>query len=192
VTPAERREERARVDSLGEVLDAAARSLEARPRSTAEVRARLVRLGYRLELVEQAVDRLVELGYLDDDAFARSWVDSRDRSSPRGEHGLRTELGRKGVDRAVIDSVLAERREDAALRAADPDEEPTTADEAAAERLLGKRLAGLMREPDPRKRRQKAYALLARGGFSPDICSTVSRLVVADRTHEPDAAGIDP
>lgn len=195
-TPAERREQRAQVESLGEVLDAAARHLEARPRSTTEVRTKLLRLGYQPGLVAQAVDRLLELGYLDDDAFARSWVDSRDRASPRGEHALRVELGRKGVDRAVVEDVLGERRDDAALRAeAAGDAEPATADEAAAERLLEKRRSSLMREPDARKRRQKAYALLARSGFSPDACARVSRLVLDEgpgSDGEPDATDGEP
>ncbi len=177
-TPAQRREQRAQVESLGEVLDAAARYLEARPRSEAEVQGRLLRLGYRRDLVDEAVGRLVELRYLDDDAFARTWVDSRDRARPRGEHALRSELHTKGVDRAVIDAVLGERRDDAALRAmAAGDGASPSADEEAAERLLARKLGPLQREPDVRKRRQKAYALLARSGFSPDVCAKVSRVV---------------
>jgi len=39
----------------------------------------------------------------------------------------------------------------------------------------------LGRETDPRKRRQKAYALLARNGFSPDVISAaLSREAVGD------------
>ena len=179
-TPADRREQRALVDSLGEVLDAAARFLEARPRAEAEVRTKLLRLGYRADLVDAAVTRLVELRYLDDDAFARSWVDSRDRTSPRGEHALRAELVRKGVGRDVIDAVLGERRDDAALRWQVPGEEiPASADQGAAERLLARRLPSILREPDPRRRRQKAYALLARHGFSPDVCASASRIALA-------------
>jgi regulatory protein len=186
-TPAERREQRAQVETLGEVLDSAARYLEARPRSEAEVRGKLLRLGYRHELVDEAVGRLLELGYLDDEAFARAWVDARDRSNPRGEHALRTELGRKGVDRTVTEAVLGERRVDATLLAASiADEASPSADEAAAERLLARRLGSIRREPDARRRRQKAYALLARSGFAPDVCAKVSR-VAADPGNEADA-----
>ncbi len=157
------------------MLDAAARFLEARPRSEAEVRRRLLRLGYRDELVDAAVGRLLAVGYLDDEAFARSWVESRDRSKPRGEHALRRELGLTGVDRSLIDAVLGERREDATAG----DAGPTNPDEAAAERLLAKKMGPILREPDPRRRLQRAYALLARNGFSPDVCSAVSRRMVA-------------
>src|SRR6187455_603380 len=106
---AERRERRAEVDDPAVVLEAAARFLEVRSRSVAEVRRRLTTNGYRADLVDGAITRMTELGMLDDDAFARAWVESRDRSRPRGERAIRVELGQKGVDRAVIDEVLAAR-----------------------------------------------------------------------------------
>ncbi len=179
-TPAERRDERGAVDDVATVLDAAARFLEARSRSEAEVRQKLARLGYRSELIEEAIGRLHTLHYLDDEAFARSWVESRDRSRPRGEHALRLELGRKGVDRETVDAVIEERRDAAATFAeAAGDLVPDNADEAAAERLLDRKRAALSREPDYRRRMQKAYAMLARNGFSPGVCSLVARRVVA-------------
>jgi regulatory protein len=186
-TPAERREQRAGVTDPAEVLETAARFLEARPRSVAEVRRKLTRLGYKPELVAAALDRLGELGLLDDDAFARWWVESRDRAKPRGEHALRLELGLKGVDRTVIDGVLGDRRDDAEVAAAARDEEPVSADEAAAERLLRRKLPAILRELDPRRRSQRAYALLARSGFSPDVCGTVAKRVLREATApEPD------
>lgn len=176
-----------------EVLDTAARFLEARPRSVDEVRRRLGRLGYRAELVEATVARLLELGYLDDDAFARSWVESRDRARPRGEHALRRELELKGLDRALVDTVLEDRRGPALptgltpLPSGDGSETPANPDEAAAERLLRRRLSALLREPDPRHRRQRAYATLARNGFAPDVCSSVARRVLdAEAAGGPD------
>lgn len=188
-TIAERREGRAQVEDVAEVMDAAARFLEARPRSEAEVRRKLLRLGYRPELVADVVERLAALRYLDDEAFARAWVESRDRARPRGEHALRQELAQKGVDRSLVDVVLDERREGAdGSAAAAMDGEPASADEAAAERLLRKRMASILREADPRRRRQKAYGLLARSGFSPDVCGTVARRILDDAA---DTAGAD-
>ena len=40
---------------------------------------------------------------LDDEAFARTWVESRDRGR-RGERAIREELRIKGIDRETIDS----------------------------------------------------------------------------------------
>ena len=176
---AERRERRAAVEDVAEVLDAAARFLEARPRSTAEVRRRLTTAGYRAPLVDSAIVRMGELGFLDDEAFARAWVESRDRARPRGEHALRRELQLKGVDRSNIDVVLEERRAAAATEAPSGHDD-YGADDLAAERLLRRKLAPILRENDPRKRRQRAYALLARSGFSPDVCATATKRVLDD------------
>jgi len=136
------------------VLEAALRFLEARQRSTVEVRTRLNQAGYRPDLVEGAIQRLTDLGMLDDEAFARAWLESRDRSRPRGERALRVELTRKGIDRAVTDDALADR-----------ETERPDADLSAAGRLLERHARQLDRIADPRARRQRAYALLARNGF---------------------------
>ena len=174
-TFAERRERRAQIDDPLVVLEAAARFLEPRARSVTEVRQRLAGAGYRSDLVEGAITRMVELGVLDDAAFARAWIESRDRARPRGERAIRQELALKGVDREIVDRLLEERR-DASVR---PDMEGVaiSADQAGAERLLARHLRSLSRVADPRQRRQRAYALLARNGFDSDVCRTVAASV---------------
>jgi regulatory protein len=168
---ADRRAAKAEIDDPAVVLEAALRFLELRARSVGEVRRRLTSAGYRPDLIQGAIERLVELGVLDDEAFARSWVESRDRARPRGERALRQELARKGVDRAVSDDVLEERREAG---------EGIDVDLGAARRLLERNARALARVMDPRIRRQRAYSLLARNGFDPDICRQVSAEVVAE------------
>jgi regulatory protein len=161
------RAERAEITDPSLVLEAALRFLEARQRSAAEVRRRLLLHGYRAPMVEAAIDRLVELGMLDDAAFAKAWVESRDRARPRGERLLRQELARKGIDRAITDEALDERDD------ARPD-----ADAEAAQRLLDRHAAALARVPDPRARRQRAYGLLARNGFDPELAAALTRTIV--------------
>lgn len=178
---AERRDRRAAVDDPAVVLEAAARFLEARSRSIAEVRRRLAGAGYRAELVEAAIVRLTELGMLDDETFARAWVESRDRARPRGERAIRDELRVKGIDREIADLVMRDRREQAADAAeASGDESGGTPDHAAAQRLLSKNARALARVADPRQRRQRAYALLARHGFDPETCREVAATVIGE------------
>lgn len=178
---AERRERRAAVDDPEVVLAAAARFLETRARSVAEVRRRLTTAGYRGELVEGAITRLTELGILDDIAFARSWVESRDRARPRGERAIRDELRLKGVDRTVIDAALEARR----------DASDGTHERAAAERLIARNRRSLDRVADPRQRRQRAYALLARNGFDPETCREVAATVAGDAGEATDGGAPD-
>ncbi|HSW43859.1 MAG TPA: regulatory protein RecX [Patescibacteria group bacterium] len=171
-TPAEARARRGAVDDPATVLNAAARLLEVRPRSIEEVRRRLCEAGYRAELVDGAIDRLADLGILDDEAFARAWVESRDRARPRGERALRAELRRRGVGEEVISATLGEREPaPTAGRGALVGMASETADGVAAAALLARRGGAAAREPDPRKRRARAYALLARNGFDPDVAA---------------------
>jgi regulatory protein len=173
---AERRERRAAVDDPDMVLAAAARFLEARSRSVTEVRRRLTGAGYRPALVDGAIERLLELGMLDDRAFAETWIASRDRARPRGARVLRQELLQKGIDRALIDELLEERRTAESGEATEPDVE-------AARRLLERSARTLSRVADPRQRRAKAYALLARNGFDPDVCRDVAAELVSSETR---------
>jgi len=153
------RQIRAELRDPAPVMDAAAGFLAVRPRSVAETRRRLRHLGYPHALVDSVVERLADMSYLDDAAFARMWVESRDRARPRGEAALRRELVIKGIDRQVIDEVLRERHADA---------DGQNPNMGAAAALLERRRSALSRETDPSRRREKAYALLARNGFDPE------------------------
>jgi regulatory protein len=188
---AERRERRGAVDDPAVVLEAAARFLEVRSRSIAEVRRRLTTAGYRPDLVDGAIARMTELGMLDDAAFAQAWVESRDRSRPRGERAIRVELGQKGIDRLVIDEVLARRRSGTLAdalsdRLIDPDIVPVSADRDAAERLIAKHARSLARVADPRQRRARVYALLARNGFDSETCRDMAASVTRAPGDDPD------
>jgi regulatory protein len=164
---AQRRAERAAVDDPEVVLAAGLRFLEARSRSVAEVRRRLTDTGYRIELIEGAIARLIDIGVLDDEQFARLWIESRDRARPRGERALRQELALKGVERALVDQLLDERRGDGS--------DESSVDAEAAERVLTHHARSLDRVADVRVRRQRAYALLARNGFDPETASQAVR-----------------
>ena len=186
-----RKAERAEVQNPAVVLDAAAAFLAVRPRSIDETRRRLRHLGYPPVPVEIVLERLIEFGYLDDEAFARAWVESRDRSRPRGASALRRELALKGVERPVVDAVLDERDHAAEEARGGADDGAATPDGMAADRLLARKAAVLGRETDPRKRRQKAYALLARHGFSPDVIAAALGRAATDDSDLDSSIGPD-
>ena len=94
------------IESGDKAYLAALRFLEARPRSIAEVRARLGRKDFSPEAIDAAIARLAELDLLDDAAFARYWVENRRAYRPRGAGALRDELRRKGIDADVTAEIL--------------------------------------------------------------------------------------
>lgn len=90
-----------------------------RPRSHAEVEAYLRRRKASPAVAKTVITRLTSAGLVDDDAFARYWVENRESFRPRGRRSLRFELRRKGVPDTVVDSATGEIDEaDSAYRAA--------------------------------------------------------------------------
>lgn len=106
-------------DDVLRAVDRAARFLAYRPRSVQEVRRNLEEKGVAPEVVEAALERLGTMGYLDDRAFARFWVQNRNEFKPLSPRALRYELRQKGVSTEIIDEVLESLdRDDLAYRAA--------------------------------------------------------------------------
>jgi len=183
-TFAERRERRRSIDDPQVVLNAAARFLEVRSRSADEVRKHLMLAGYRGDLVEGAVERLTELGILNDTAFAHAWVESRFRGRPRSSSVLRHELMQKGIERELIDAAMAT-HSSSKDHSPEGNDEGASPDEQAADRLLARRAGAFAHVADPRVRRQRAYALLARNGFDPQVCRDAANRLVAGTPDEP-------
>ncbi len=90
----------------------ALRFLGYRPRSRLEIERYLRQKEYEAEAIDAAMARLVDNHYIDDEAFARAWLSHRERLRPRGARGIAHELRQKGVEREIIDQVLAELDED--------------------------------------------------------------------------------
>ena len=79
-----------------------------RPRSQAEVAQRLHEKGYSAGAIEHTIHRLLEQNYLNDQEFARYWLENREQFKPRGERALRYELSQKGIDPQAIEAVLSD------------------------------------------------------------------------------------
>lgn len=103
-------------DTVEKAKDSAYRLISLRPRSIAEIQRSLSKKGYDPEVIEQVIDRLVELNYLNDESFAQYWVEQRDTFKPRSHMALRQELMQKGIDRNIIDEALTASNETAAAR----------------------------------------------------------------------------
>lgn len=72
-------------------------------RGSAEVHERP---GVSPAIADRVYDRLVERGHIDDESFARYWVENRQLRKGISHRKLVAELRAKGVDTSVIDSVM--------------------------------------------------------------------------------------
>ena len=139
------------------VYDRAATMLAARGRAARDLEKMLVRKGEQPELARKAVERLTAQGFLDDAVYARSFVRSKSSGAGLARRRLEQELGRKGVDRAVVAEAIDEVFEE------------EERDEAASAEALARKRSRTLRDADPRATRRRLYAYLARRGYSVDV-----------------------
>lgn len=129
--------------------------LSYRPRAEREIRTRLQRRGLPSDVIDVTVAKLRDYGYVDDAAFARAWVESREAGSPRGQRLLRNELRGKGIAVEVAAEATAGVAEDEAAR------------RAAAKK------ARTLRGLDYPQFRTRLGGYLARRGFGYDVISPI-------------------
>ena len=142
--------------SSDRVMAAALKILASRPCSEADLRDRLVsRRGKDPKLVEECIKRLKELGYVNDDLFARSYASYRVSLKPLGRARLARELTVKKVPRDCIEEAL-----DLVF---DENAEDTLIDRAIARRV---RTHG---RPVDRAASKRMFDHLARLGFEYDL-----------------------
>jgi regulatory protein len=157
-------------------FEIAAHFLGTRPRTRWELERRLRRAGADEAVIGTTLERLAELGYLDDAAFARWWGEQRDRHAPRGRRMIEAELRQRGVPREVIEEYRPEHAapdralEDESL----PGTEADRARDALDRHLRGRPL------PTEAKALQRIGMYLMRRGFDPETVRGAIRAVGAD------------
>lgn len=93
------------------LINASIRFVSYRMRSEKEIRDFLAKTLLRHHttapgVVTHVMERLRELGYVNDDAFAQWWVGQRTGRKSKGARIIRTELIQKGVDPDCIDAAI--------------------------------------------------------------------------------------
>ena len=130
--------------------DLCLRLLTDRARSRAELADRLAKKGYSADIAERVLDRLTEVGLVNDADFAQQWVHSRHTHSGKGKRALAMELRRKGIG-----------QEDATEALAQIDSED---ERARATELVAKKLRTVSADDRDRAVR-RLVSMLARRGF---------------------------
>ena len=128
--------------------------LRQRPRSVHEIRNRLKLKGYAPGVIEDVVANLERTGDLNDEKFARFWVESRMHMNPAGDVVLKHELKRNGISDGIIEAVLAEKAE--------------KYDEYEVALSMAKDRFERLKKLDRRKATKRIYDFMLRRGFKYD------------------------
>ena len=155
----EPREEQARTLCL--------RLLTARARTRAELAVQLVKRGYPDDVSNQVLDRLADVGLVDDRDFADQWVRSRHVNAGKGKRALVSELRTKGVDDDVISAALAD---------IDSGAERARAEQLIADKLRRERLTD---DDGDAKLARRLVGMLARRGYGQSMAFDVVKVALA-------------
>lgn len=134
--------------------------LTGQARSRADLATKLARRGVPDEVAERLLTRFEEVGLVDDAAFARSWVQSRQAGKGLARRALAQELRRKGIDDEVAREALDE---------VDPE------DEVEAARVLVRRKMRSVRRVDRNTAIRRLTGMLARKGYPGGVAMRVVR-----------------
>lgn len=138
------------------VMDYIFRLLSFRERSEWELKDRMKHAGYEDDEVMRALQKIKEMGYLDDNRFAKLYVESK-RLKGDGKYRLRSGLKEKGIDEETIKLVLS----------------PISDDEEIMQAclLLKRKIKNKEEEFIQRKDFNKVHRFLLRKGYSYFIAS---------------------
>jgi regulatory protein len=127
------------------------------------------------DVVTAVLDRFEEVDLVDDEEFARQWVQSRHLGRGLARRALAHELRQRGVADETVKNAV---------------EEVSTDDELSAARELVRRKAVAMRNDDPQRRVRRLAGMLARKGYGGGVAMQAIREELAE-LDLPDPDGID-
>lgn len=140
--------------------------LNYRARSEAEIRQNLKEHEISEETIQKVLERLSQIGVVDDSRFATTWIENRNEFRPRGRRALAMELKQRGVDPDTIEQSLQ------------------SIDEEALAYQAALKQARKLRDLETQTFRQKMFAFLARRGFSYEISAPITARVWAELHDE--------
>lgn len=147
--------------------DACLRLLTVRARTRAELAGQLAKRGYPEDVSDRVLDRLEQVGLVDDADFAEQWVRSRRANAGKGRRALIAELRTKGVDSDIIEATLADD---------EPGAERARAERMVADKLRREKLTG----GDDAKLARRLVGMLARRGYGQTMAFDVVKVALAN------------
>lgn len=107
--------------------------------------------------LDEVLDKLKELKYVNDEQFAKDYINFRTTISPRGAFVLKQELYKKGISEELIQKALNE----------------VELDEVALAKQLVEHKAKSLQSFEPQKRKEKMIRFLMSRGFGYDVIKEV-------------------
>lgn len=144
---------------LTKIKNFAFRFLGIRNHSSFELKLKLQKKKFPPDLVNEAINELIESNIIDDRQFARQYVEEKTIKGKSGPNKINSELIRKGISRDILQELFANYDENMSLQ--------------IAEKLAVKKQKSI-KEKDRKKSKQKIFLFLHSKGFDTD---TITRVI---------------
>ena len=168
-------------DQIERLLNKGLRLLSYRPRSEREIRDHLLRKGKPRDVeksdaeksqyeksMEEVIRKLKSIGQVNDQEFAKWWVEQRRKFRPRGQRLVKLELMQKGVGKEIIEEVIRP----LSYRAGESFEKAKETDLGLARKVAEKKLSRY-KNLEERELKIKMGQYLARRGFDWSVVKKV-------------------
>lgn len=150
---------------LSKIKNYAFRFLGIRNHSSRELRLKLIKKKFPLELIDEAISELIANNFIDDTKFAKQFVDEKLTKGKFGPNKIKSELIRKGIERKIIDELILSIDTKSSYQNA---------------LNLARKKYHTIKEKDRNKSKQKIFNFLHTKGFDSELILSVLKEIISD------------
>lgn len=141
-------------DEVQKAFNRALHYLGFRMRSEQEVKDKLAEIGYGQAVILEAIVKLRRLGFVNDESFARAFVETQKKTSGQGPKAIQQKLQQKGISKPLQEEILGEYAGD---------------EQIAIARKMAEKESRKNKVESPQQKEMRIQQALLRKGFSYEI-----------------------
>ena len=163
-------------DEIAKAFNKALGFLSFQMRSEHEVKTKLLQAGHGEAVVQEALHKLTNLGFLNDESFSKALLETRKRTAKKGPAAIRQDLKQKGIDKGLQEQVLETFSHDEQMKLA---------------MELAEKAVRSNQNKTPAQVKQKIQDVLLRKGYSYAVAKEILEHIKLERQEDEWAALIE-
>lgn len=156
-------------DEVRKAFNKAINFLSYRMRSEHEVKQKLLQNEFGEAVILEAIRKLYEFGFLNDESFTKALVETQKRNSKKGPTAIRQELKKKGIEKDLQEKVLGDYSEE---------------EQVGIAVTLAEKIIKQSQDKTPRQIKQKVQDTLQRKGYNFSIISQALSAFELEKNEE--------
>jgi regulatory protein len=153
---------------LNKIKNYAFRFLGIRNHSSRELKLKLIKKKFPVDLIDEAISELISQNLIDDKQFAKQFLDEKLSKGKSGPNKIKAELIKKGIERKIIDELILSIDNDSSYQNA---------------LNLAMKKFRTFNEKDKKKSKQKIFNFLHTKGFDSELILSVLKEIIIDEVE---------